>query len=112
MAVRPAPIDEGGHCFLDLFALNVVQCHRLVTPRLCHRQLVRRPRTISLFLAGVTPMALASAVLESPKGSMKSCLRVSPWCAVSSRAMVLTQASPWWPASARWAPSGFTYASI
>src|SRR5690606_14016114 len=38
----------------------------------------RRPRTISFTRAGVTPMARASALLESPSGCMKSACRISP----------------------------------
>src|SRR5690606_14915348 len=38
----------------------------------------RRLRTISFTRAGVTPMARASALLESPSGCMKSACRISP----------------------------------
>jgi hypothetical protein len=37
-----------------------------------------RPRTISLILAGVTLIARASALVESPRGSMNSSRSCSP----------------------------------
>src|SRR3569833_1378431 len=48
----------------------------------------RRSRTISLTRAVVTPIAFASALLESPSGAMNSSRRISPgWMGASFRVL-------------------------